>query len=151
MSAERRIVEMNLTLPTIGTPKYNYVPFKRVGDLVFISGQVPKLSDGTYVTGKVGREVTTVHARDAASICGLYLLAIARTVTGSLDDVEMVKLFGMVNAIPDYQDHPLVIEACSEILVEVMGEKGQHARSAIGVGSLPSGVSVEIEAVFRTL
>ena len=151
MSAEERIRELNLTLPALTSPRYSYVPYKRIGNQIILSGQVPRLPDGSLITGKAGREQSLEGARDAARLCGLHMLSSVRSVTGSLDDVEAIKLLGMVNAVPEFRDHPQVLEACSRLLLDVLGEKGQHARSAVGVGSLPSDITVEIDAIFGVI
>lgn len=151
VSVEQKLVELGLTLPTLTKPRFSYVHFRRAGDQIFISGQVPRLADGTVLTGKVGGDKSVDQAREAARLCALHILAVARSVTGSLEDIEMLKVFGMVNAVPEFHEQPQVIEACSMLLLEVLGERGQHARSAIGVGSLPANVMVEIEAVARVV
>ena len=151
MSAEQRLAEMSLSLPSLSKPRFRYVPFKRAGEIVHISGQVPRLADGSLLTGKVGGERSVEEAREAAKLCGLHILAVAKSITGSLDDVEMLKVFGMVNAVPEFGEQPLVIDACSTLFEEVLGANGRHARSAIGVGSLPSNVMVEIDAVVRVI
>jgi enamine deaminase RidA (YjgF/YER057c/UK114 family) len=149
--AAERLKELGLKLPAIGKPSYTYISFKQCDDIVFISGQVPRLEDGALLTGKLGDEISLEDGQDAARICALHLLSVAASVTGSLDDVEFLKVFGMVNATPDFRDHPKVIEGCSRLLVDVLGHRGQHSRSAVGMGSLPSNVRVEIEAVVRIL
>ncbi len=135
----------------------NYVPFVRAGGLVsmsveerFLSGQGPIGPDGTLMTGKVGAEVDTAEAARHARLTGLGLLAAMREAAGGFDKLtRVVKLLGMVNAVPDYGDHPMVINGCSDLMVEVLGERGKHARSAVGMGSLPLGITVEIEAVIE--
>jgi enamine deaminase RidA (YjgF/YER057c/UK114 family) len=149
MSAEKRLLELGIELPDPLPPKYTYVPFRRAGEIVFMAGQVPKLADGCYLEGKIGADRSVDDGIEAARLCGLHMLASARAITGSLDDVEFLKLFGMVNAVPDFRDHGRVLEGCSTLLVEVMGERGQHARSAVGMGSLPANIRVEIEAIVR--
>ncbi|MDQ7249759.1 RidA family protein [Dongia sedimenti] len=151
MNTEHRLKALGIELPPSPTPRYTYVPFRRAGEIVFLSGQVPRLPDGTYLTGKLGQDRTMEEGVEAARLCGLHMLASARSITGSLDDVEFIKLLGMVNATPDFKDHGQVLEGCSKLLVEVMGERGQHARSAVGMGSLPANIRVEIEAVLRVL
>jgi enamine deaminase RidA (YjgF/YER057c/UK114 family) len=148
---ESRITALGLTLPEVGKPLFAYVPFKRVGDVAYISGQVPRHPDGSLTTGKVGEALGLEEARKAAELCGLHILAVAKLAAGSLEKVEMLKVFGMVNATPDYGQQPKVIDACSELMFNALGEKGRHARSAVGMGSLPSNVPVEIEAVIRIL
>ena len=151
VNAEQRLAQLGLSLPPLTKPRFSYVPFRRAGDQIFISGQVPRLADGTALAGKVGKDKSIDEARDAARVCALQILALARSVTGSLEDIEMLKVFGMVNAVPEFTEQPLVIEACSSLLLEILGERGQHARSAIGVGSLPGNAMVEIEAVARVV
>ena len=146
---DQRLEELGLTLPSVPTPVFTYVPFKRDGSTVHLSGQGPKRPDGSYATGKVGKDVTVEEAAEHARLTGLYLLAVAKLAAGSLDKVEVLKVFGMVNAVPDFKDQPKVINGCSDLLVAVLGERGRHARSAIGMGSLPNGMTVEIEAVIK--
>jgi enamine deaminase RidA (YjgF/YER057c/UK114 family) len=149
MSAEDKLAELKLTLPSVPTPVANYVPFKRAGDIIYLSGQGPRKPDGSLYTGKVGRDVTVEQAYEHAKLIGLGLLAAAKMAAGSLDKVEVLKLLGMVNGVPDFGDQPKVINGCSDLLVAVLGERGRHARSAIGMGSLPNNMTVEIEAVIR--
>lgn len=151
MAAEDNLKRLAITLPDMPQPIANYVRFKRVGDLVYLSGQGPREADGSLHTGKVGADVTWQQAYDHARLTGLGLLAAMKQAAGSLDKVEVVKLLGMVNATPDFADHPKVINGCSDLLVEVLGENGRHARSAVGVGSLPNNITVEIEAIIRIL
>ncbi|MCU0884954.1 MAG: RidA family protein [Beijerinckiaceae bacterium] len=151
MSAEDNLKQLGLTLPEMPAPIANYVRFKRVGDLVFLSGQGPRRPDGSNHTGKVGADVTWEQAYEHAKLTGLGLLAAMKQAAGTLDRVEVVKLLGMVNATPDFADHPKVINGCSDLLVAVLGENGRHARSAVGMGSLPNNITVEIEAVIRVL
>jgi len=150
-SPEARLAALGHALPVLGRPLFAYVPFKRVGDVAYISGQVPRHADGSLTTGKVGETIELEAARKAAELCALHILAVARAAAGSLERVEMLKVTGMVNAGPEFGRHPQVIDACSELLFAALGERGRHARSAVGMGSLPSGVPVEIEAVIRIL
>jgi enamine deaminase RidA (YjgF/YER057c/UK114 family) len=148
MSAEARLKELNIVLPPPPKPVANYVPFRRAGPLLFLSGQGPREADGKLATGKVGKEVSVEEAYRRARLTGLGLLAAARLALGSLDKVEaVVKLLGMVNAEPLFGDHPKAINGCSDLFVEVFGDAGRHARSAVGMGSLPRNISVEIEAI----
>ena len=151
MSAEAKLSELKLALPSVPTPVANYVPFKRAGDIIYLSGQGPRKPDGSLYTGKVGRDVTVEQAYEHAKLIGLGLLAAAKMAAGSLDKVEVLKLLGMVNGVPDFADQPKVINGCSDLLVAVLGERGRHARSAVGMGSLPNGMTVEIEAVMRVV
>lgn len=147
MSAENRLAELGIELPDPVGPAANYVRFQTTGNLLFISGTGP----GTdHKTGKVGAEVTVEEAYAAARACGLQLLATAREALGSLDRItKTVKVLGMVNAVPDFGEQPKVINGCSDLLVEVLGDAGRHTRSAVGMGSLPNRISVEIEATFE--
>ena len=150
MSAEETLKKLGVILPEITIPSANYVPFRLHRDTLYISGQGPRLADGGGVSkGIVGRDVDTAQAYQDARTAGLGLLAVARHALGSLDRVEyVVKLLGMVNAAPGFADQPKVINGCSDLLVEIFGEAGRHARSAVGMGSLPNNMTVEIEAIF---
>ena len=148
MSAEARLKELGIILPGVPAPVANYVPYRLAGNLLFLSGQGPRDAKGGFLSGKVGGDVTVDEAYRRARIIGLQLLSATRQALGSLDRVEAVlKVLGMVNAVPDFKDHPKVINGCSDLFVEVLGEAGKHARSAVGMGSLPNQISVEIEAV----
>ncbi len=149
MSAEDNLKKLGLTLPSMPSPIANYVRFKRVGDLAFLSGQGPRKPDGSNHTGKVGADVTVDEAYEHAKLTGLGLLAAMKEAAGSLDKVEVVKVLGMVNATPDFGMHPQVINGCSDLFVAVLGEKGRHARSAVGMGSLPNNITVEIEVIIE--
>jgi len=152
MSPEKRLKELGIVLPQIPTPMANYVPFVRTGKLVFLSGQGPRRADGSLYTGKVGTEVSVQDAYEHARLVGLGLLATLRAAAGSLDKVKRaVKLLGMVNDGPGFTDQPKVINGCSDLLVEVLGERGRHARSAVGMGGLPGNITVEIEAIFELI
>jgi len=148
LSAEARLRQLGLVLPNVPSPVANYVPFRLAGDLLFLSGQGPRDDQGKALTGKVGADVTVEEAYRRARAIGLQLLSTARQALGSLDRVEAVlKVLGMVNAVPEFKDHPKVINGCSDLFVEVLGDAGRHARSAVGMGSLPNQISVEIEAI----
>ena len=128
----------------------NYVPFVRSGNLLFISGQGPRTLDNKFLTGKVGKDITAAEAYDHARLVGINLLAVVyHAQNGLATVVRVVKLTGFVNATDDFRDHPKVINGCSDLLVEVFGETGRHARSAVGVSGLPENISVEIEAIFE--
>ena len=148
MQVEAKIEEMGLTLPTPGTPMGNYVPGVRTGNLVFLSGVGPGQPDGMQWSGKVGRDYTTEEAYQAARGCALNLLGNLKSVIGDLDKVtRVVKVLGMVNADPEFMSPPAVINGCSDLLVELFGERGRHARSAVGMAALPNAIPVEIEMV----
>ncbi len=147
MGIEDRLAELNIELPATVQPAANYVRYQFTGNLLFISGTGP---GSGHPTGKVGADITVEQAYDAARACGLQILATAQEALGSLDRItRTVKVLGMVNADGFFQKHPQVINGCSDLLVEVLGEKGRHTRSAVGMGSLPGGISVEIEATFE--
>lgn len=147
MSAEARLKELGIELLPVSKPVANYVPYRLVGNMLYLSGQGPR-EKGQTLVGKVPTQVTVDEAYRRARLVGLGLLAAARDALGSLDRIEaVVKMLGMVNAHPDFTDHPQVINGCSDLFVEVLGEAGKHARSAVGMGSLPHGISVEIEAI----
>ena len=149
MTPEAKLVSMGLTLPAIASPMANYVPFKVCNDVLYLSGQGPRQSDGTMLTGKVGRDVSVEAAYEHAKLVGLGLLAAAKAAAGELSRIEVLKVLGMVNAVPEFTDQPKVINGCSDLFVAVLGERGRHARSAVGMGSLPLQITVEIEAVMR--
>ena len=148
MSAEARLKELGLTLPQLSAPVANYLPYRIAGDLLFLAGQGPRAADGSALTGKVGADVSVEEGYRRARIIGLQLLSAARMALGSLDRVEaVVKMLCMVNAVPDFKDHPKVANGMSDLVVEVFGDNGRHGRSAVGMGSLPNQISVEIEGV----
>ena len=147
-SAEARLRELGIELPKLPAPVANYVEAARLGNVVFLAGQGPRGPDGKFITGKVGTEVTLEEAYKHARLVGLGLLAAMREEAGSLDKIVRVgRVFGMVNAAPNFMDHPKVINGCSDLFVEVFGDRGKHARCAVGMGSLPFNITVEIEAV----
>jgi enamine deaminase RidA (YjgF/YER057c/UK114 family) len=148
MSADNRIAELGLILPPPPKPGGNYVPWRIGGGLLFLSGVGPRLSDGTSMTGKVGDAVNLEQAYRAARQCGLNLIANMRAALGTLDRVDTIlKVLGMVNAMPDFKEQPRVINGCTDLFVEVFGDNGRPARSAVGMGSLPGDISVEVEAI----
>jgi enamine deaminase RidA (YjgF/YER057c/UK114 family) len=149
MTPEEKLASMGLTLPPAPKPVANYLPCRRDGATLYIAGQGPWKAGGGLHTGKVGADVGTKEAYEHARITALFLLAIAKAEAGSLSRIEVLKVLGMVNATPEFAEHPKVIDGCSDLLVAVLGERGRHARSAIGVGSLPMSITVEIEAVMR--
>ena len=149
MSAEARLKELKIDLGTVSAPVANYVNAVRTGTLLFLSGKGPRAgADGKRPKGKLGREYTVEQGYQQARTVGLDLLAVMRSELGSLDRVKrVVKVLGMVNAMPDFEDPPKVINGCSDLFVEVFGERGKHARSAVGMSSLPMGIPVEIECI----
>jgi enamine deaminase RidA (YjgF/YER057c/UK114 family) len=150
MSAEARLKQLGIVLPKVPTPVANYVPFRLVGNLLYLSGQGPRDENGGFMTGKVDTEVSVDEAYKRARIVGLGLLAATREALGSLDRVEaVIKLLGMVNSVPTFGNQPRVINGCSDLFVEVFGDAGRHARSAVGMVALPNQISVEIEAILQ--
>jgi len=149
MSVEQRLKELGITLPTVGAPWGSYVHAKRVGNLLYLSGKQPPDSDGRTPRGKLGAGMSVDEGYRHARGVGLMLIAAMKdALDGELDRVEgIVKVFGMVNAAPDFEDHPKVVNGCSDLFVEVFGESGRHARSAVGMSSLPAGIPVEIEVI----
>jgi enamine deaminase RidA (YjgF/YER057c/UK114 family) len=148
MKIEEKIKQIGLELPPAVQPVANYVPAVRTGNLVFLSGQGPFREDGTLVTGKIGSDLTQEEGYDAARRVGIGLLASLKSEIGDLDKVRrVVKLLGMVNCTPDFVDQPKVINGASDLLVDVFGDKGKHARSAVGMNALPMNIAVEIEMI----
>jgi enamine deaminase RidA (YjgF/YER057c/UK114 family) len=148
MSAEARLKELGLVLPAMVKPVANYVPYRIVGNVLYLSGQGPRDENGNNLTGKLGADISIEEGYRRARLVGLGLLAAMRDALGSLDRVDyVVKLLGMVNATPDFNDPPKVINGCSDLFVDVFGEAGRHARSAVGHVTLPNQISVEIEAI----
>jgi len=143
VSAENRLKELGIALAPVTPPVANYVNAVRTGKLLFLAGKGPG-----PVKGKLGREFNVDQGYQHARAVGLALLAVMKAELGSLDKVKrVVKVLGMVNAVPEFTDHPKVINGCSDLFVEVFGEAGKHARSAVGMGSLPMGIPVEIECI----
>ena len=149
MSIEQRLKELRITLPEVGPPIGNYVHARRVGNLLYLSGKGPQGADGSMPKGKLGAGMSIDEGYRHARQVGLVLIAaIKDALDGDLDRVEaIVKVLGMVNAAPDFEDHPRVVNGCSDLFVEVFGERGRHARSAVGMSSLPAGIPVEIEVI----
>ena len=147
---DARLAELGITLPDAPMPAANYVPFVQTGNLVFISGQIANGPDGMML-GKLGDGTSVEEGQTAARACGLALIAQLKAACGGDLDrvVRVVKLNGFVNCTGDFGEHPAVINGCSDLMVEVFGDKGRHARAAVGSSSLPFGVSVEIEGIFE--
>jgi enamine deaminase RidA (YjgF/YER057c/UK114 family) len=150
MSVEQRLKELGITLPQLGAPIGNYVHAKQVGNLLYLSGKgPPDGADGKMPRGKLGAGMSIDEGYRHARQVGLVLIAAIRdALGGDLDRVEdIVKVLGMVNATPDFKDHPKVVNGCSDLFVEVFGDRGRHTRSAVGMSSLPGGIPVEIELI----
>jgi enamine deaminase RidA (YjgF/YER057c/UK114 family) len=150
MGADARIAELKLILPPPPKPIATYVPCVQVRELVYVSGHGPLRPDKSLVTGRVGAEMSEADGKEAARVVGLAVLATLRNYLGTLDRVvRLVKVLGMVNAAPDFQNHPAVINGFSDLMVEVFGDAGKGARSAVGMGSLPGNIAVEVEAIYE--
>ena len=148
---EQRLIELGIELPAPPKPVAIYVPVVISGNLLFTSGQGPRQLDGTMLQGKIGTDLTLEEGRAAARLVGLGILSSIREAVASLDKVvRLVKVLGMVNCSPEFTQHPQVINGFSELMVDIFGEKaGKGARSAVGMGSLPGNIPVEIEAIFE--
>jgi enamine deaminase RidA (YjgF/YER057c/UK114 family) len=147
---DKRLKSLGIDLPVPPAPVASYVPFTRVGQLVHVSGQVSRAPDGDHL-GKLGAGLSLEQGQAAARVCGLNLLAqLKAACDGDLDRVvQVVKLNGFVNVAPDFDPIPAVMNGCSDLMVEVLGEAGKHARSAVGVANLPMGFAVEVDGVFE--
>jgi enamine deaminase RidA (YjgF/YER057c/UK114 family) len=146
---EARLKALNIDLPEVASPVANYVPFVHVGHHLFISGQLPLRDGRVTVTGKLGAGVDLAQGEEAARLCALNILAQAKSALLDLDRiVQLLRLNGFVNSAPDFTDHPKVINGASNLMVDVLGNKGRHSRIAVGCASLPLGAAVEIDAVF---
>ena len=143
-----RLQELGIELPEASPPVANYVNAVTTGKLVFLAGKGPKQANGEYITGKVGADLSIEEGYEAAKIVGINQLAALKAEIGNLDRVKrIVKVLGMVNASPDFTNHPEVINGFSDFMVEIFGTKGKHARAAVGMGSLPRNIAVEIEMI----
>ena len=145
---EAKIHELGLTLPAAATPRGNYITFMRTGNIVFIAGHIPLAEDGKLITGRVGENITVEEAYDAAKCVGLHICSTLKYNLGDLDKVKRIlKLTGFVNCVDNFTQQPSVINGCSDLMVQIFGEKGRHTRSAVGTNILPLNVCVEIEAI----
>jgi len=149
-NAENRLIELGFELPNVSVPVANYVPAVRTGNLLFVAGQVPRDEGGQMIRGKVGDNMDVDTAYAAARVCALYALAAAKDALGDLDRVaRVVRVMGLVNATPDFDQQPAVINGFSDLMVQVFGDAGKHARVAYGAGSLPGGAAVEVESLYE--
>ena len=148
---DQKLESLGLSLPTPKPSVRIYKSCLTVGSMVYVSGHVSMNTDGSYINGKLGKDLSDEEGKKAALQCGLVILGSLKTHLGSLDKVKrVIKLLGMVNAIPDFRNHPQVINGCSELYVQLWGEEnGKGVRSAVGMGSLPGNVAVEIEGIFE--
>ena len=152
MDPEMQLQQLGIVLGEVKVPVANYVKAVQTGNLLFLSGHIPDEVVGKKTRGKVGSALTVDEGKEAARLTGIALLTTLKSYVGDLNKVKrIVKVFGMVNADPSFTQHPAVINGCSDLLVAVFGEKGKHARSAVGMGSLPNNITVEIEAIIRVL
>lgn len=150
MSIEDRLAELNITLPEAAAPAANYVPFVTSGNHLYISGQIPMGANGLEYIGKLGDDTSVEDGQAAAQLCAVNILAQAKSALGDLEKIKrLVKLVGFVNSTPDFTDQPKIINGASDFMVAALGDKGPHARSAVGVAALPFGVAVEIEAIIE--
>jgi enamine deaminase RidA (YjgF/YER057c/UK114 family) len=151
MSVEQKLSQLNLSLPILPTSKGIYKRCVEVGGLLYVSGHVSINSDGSSITGKLGQDLSDDEGKAAARQCGLAILSSIKDHVANLDKIKrVIKILGMVNSTPDYTNHPVVINGCSELYVQLWGDdNGKGVRSAVGMGSLPGNVAVEIEAVFE--
>lgn len=146
--AEAKLKEKGIVLTPPSKPVANYVNAVRVGNLLFLAGKGPTKADGTHITGKVGKDLTIEQGYEAAKLTAINHLAVLKAELGSLNKVKrIVKVLGMVNCTDDFKDQPKVINGYSDLLVEIFGDKGKHARSAVGMNALPSNIAVEVEVI----
>lgn len=146
---EKNLENLGVTIPEVAAPAANYVPFVRQGSLIFTSGQLPFVDSGLPITGTVGDDVDLDSAVEAARLCAINILAVAKlALDGDLERIDrLVKLTGFVSSAPDFPDHHLVVNGASNFMVEALGERGKHARSAVGMAALPMNAPVEVEAI----
>ena len=145
---EARLQSLGIVLPAASNPVANYVPSLLTGNLLFISGQISKAADGSVTKGRLGADLTVDQGRAAARLSALNVLAQAKAAVGNLDRIsQVVRLTGFVNAVPEFVDHPQVVNGASDLMVDVLGDKGRHTRAAVGVSSLPMGCAVEVDAI----
>ena len=150
MSAEENLKKLNINLPKAPDPVGAYVASRIVGNLVFVSGQLPLDSMGKLIKGKVGKELNLEQAQEAAKLCAINILAQAKKISGNLDKIKgCIKITGYVNSIDTFTDQPKVINGASDLISSIFGDKGKHTRAAVSVNSLPLGASVEVEGIFE--
>lgn len=149
---EKRIEELNITLQKSKKPIANYLDAVQTGNLIFLSGKGPRDNDGNFITGKLGKDLTVEQGYNAARLVGITQLSVLKELIGDLNKVEkIVKVFGMVNADSTFENHPEVINGFSDLMVEVFGERGKHARAAVGMSSLPRNIACEIEMIVEVI
>ncbi len=149
-NAEKKLLEMGINLPKPAKPAANYIPYTIAGNILTISGQIPMGESGIEFVGKLGDTADIATGQAAAKLCAINILAQAKAALGDLDRIkQVIKIQGFVNATPDFGDHPAVINGASDLLAEVLGDAGKHARAAVGMSSLPFGVAVEVDAIIE--
>ena len=149
-NTEDKLAELGIELPKAAAPAANYIPYTIAGNILTISGQIPMGPNGPEYIGKLGDDADVTTGQAAARLCAINILAQAKAALGSLDRVKQVmKIQGFVNSTPDFTDQPEVVNGASDLLVEVLGDAGKHARAAVGMASLPRGVAVEVDAVME--
>lgn len=147
---EARLQALGLTLPDAPAPLANYVPALQAGDLLYISGQIARKADGSVFIGRLGADLSIAEGQEAARACALSILAQAKRALGSLDRIaQVVRLTGFVASAAQFHEQPHVVNGASDVFVAVLGEKGRHTRSAVGVASLPAGAAIEIDAILK--
>ena len=145
---EARLKDLNIELLPLSPPVANYVHVVKAGNLLFLAGKGPKKSNGKNIVGKLGDNLSLEEGYEAARVAGINQLAVLKSELGNLNKVkQIVRVNGMVNAIPDFKDHSKVVNGCSDLMVAVFGEKGKHARAAVGMGSLPGNMAVEVQMI----
>jgi len=149
-NTEKKLADLGIDLPNPAAPAANYIPYTIAGNILTISGQIPMGPNGIEYIAKLGDDASVVTGQKAARLCAINILAQAKAALGSLDRVkQVIKIQGFVNSTPDFTDQPEVINGASDLLVEVLGDAGKHARAAVGMASLPRGVAVEVDAVIE--
>lgn len=153
MSIEQKLASLKIVLPEPASPAGNYVPSVLVGDMVYIAGQVPRRDGKLQVVGKVGGELIVAQGQEAARMCALNILAQLKVACGGDLDrvVRCIRLTGYVNCTPDFREQPKVINGASDLLVDIFGDRGRHARTAVGASALPGNAACEIESLFQIL
>ena len=148
IDVNQKLKDLGIELPEVAAPVANYVNAVQSGKLIFLAGKGPKKADGTYIKGKLGKDLNIEEGAEAARLSGINQLAVLKAFLGDLNKVKrIVKVTGMVNSTADFEDHPKVINGFSDLMVEVFGDKGKHARAAVGMNSLPFNIAVEIEMI----
>lgn len=146
--ANKKVEELGIELPEVSAPVANYVNAVRTGNLIFLSGKGPKKPDGTFIVGKVGADLSIAEGYEAGRLTGIEQLAVLKLELGDLNKVKrIVKVLGMVNCSPDFTEQPKVVNGYSDLMVAVFGDKGKHARAAVGMVSLPGDIAIEVEMI----